>query len=459
MAALRQFFFCLLVSFGFGICGNVLAEDEDWGIEENNNAEETQVNKDESQGVEGDSQGSGGNSFFNKLMEAAGSALGEKVEEELDRATGTYAGKITDIILIERLGNKLVLDARYQGIKRSDGVSVVKEVMYQGGILSGFRSSPTPVSSRDGKVRLAIRLGGDSEDDGWGIEGEDTSGNVYSDQIRLSLVRDKKPDKQFGTLVFDLEKLWSDSEEPDQPFAENEEIELADDSNQEGKIKPMPGTFVKPGVVLKPAPIKKIPATISSKASQQTTTQKVPAKPVKVRTKRIMGTITVDKRYDIYANASRMLWSTGRGQIEKIGADANAGGYIKKIAKAKLTSGNNASKLIYAHPAPGRNGFAQGILKNVKLDKNIRFKSAVGFVGNNNKSDGSVFTVYLIDSNNKRIGRKFRKRVNANKYDYIDFDLSRYKGKTVSIVMHVDGGANSAYDSSVWIAPRLEVAK
>lgn len=462
MPAFRKLIICSLVSFSLGICTAAFAEDEDWGIEEDSSAEEVQVDDSETEDSE-DTKSESSGSIFDKFIKAAGSALGEKVEEEIDRVSGSYEGKITDIVLVERLGNKLVFDARYKGIKRSDGVSIAKEVMYQGEVLESFNSSATPVRGKGGKVRLAIKFKGESEDDGWGIEGEDkASDEIYSDQIRLSLVRDKNPDKPFGSLAFDIDKLWVDSDEPDQPFAEDEEMELEGDSEQGGTIKPMPGVFIKPGVVIKPAPLKAGTASVantkvqSPKASATGKTQKVPARPIKVRPKNV---IAVTQRFDIYENANKMQWSTGKGNIQKIADGPKERGYIKKIARGKLSTGNKASKLIYAHPAPRRDGYSQGILSNVKLVKKTRFKSAVGFVGNNTKSDGAIFSVFLVDSNNKRIGRKFRKRVNPNKYEYIDFDLSRYKGKVVSIVMRIDGGANSAHDSSVWIAPRLEVEK
>ncbi len=459
MTGIRQIILGLLVFAGINFSPAAIAEDEDWGVEDNTQQEESMSGNSEEPNEGSSEKGSGG-SFLNKLMEAAGDALGEKVDDELDRLSGNYKGKITDIVLVERLGNKLVIDARYEGIKRSDGVSIVKEVMYQGAVLSGFTSTPTPVRSKDGKVRLAIKLGGESEDDGWGVENEETSDETYSDQIRLSLVRNKKPEKQFGSLAFDIDKLWIDSDEPDQPFSDDEEIELEDDG-QDGKIKPMPGVFVKPGVVIKPAPIRTANVKSTPKISQNDTKQRVPAKPVLTRQKPILGNvITIKGRYDIFANANRIKWSTGKGTVDKIAEGPKARGYIKKIAKGKLSTGNNASKMIYAHPAPSRNGFSMGVLPNVKLDKNTKFKSAVGFVGNSTKSDGVVFSVYLIDpTTKKRIGRKYRKRVNSNKYDYIDFDLSRYKGRTASIVMRIDGGDNSAYDSSVWIAPKLVVTE
>ncbi len=447
MTEIRQVALSLLLIFSFCFSVNAFAEEDDWGIEKETDQPELTASGDEEADVDKEDTGKSdsGGSFFNKLMEAAGGALGSKVEEEIDRLSGNYDGKITDIVLIERLGNKLVFDAHYEGIKRSDGVSISKEVMYQGTVLSGFKSTPTSVSGKGGKVRLAIKFKGGEEDDGWGVEGEDDVGDeVYSDQIRLSLVREKNPDKPFGALAFDLDKLWTDSDEPDQPF-DDEAMELEEDSGKDGTIKPMPGVFVKPGVVIKPAPLK------------SSNLKPVVAKPVLVKPKGIL--VVVNNNYDIYSNVEKLKWSTGSESDEKVGIGARVRNNIRKIEKAKLSTGNNATKLIYTHPAPNRDGFAEGKLSNIKLVKKTHFKSAVGFIGNSQKSDGAIFSVYLIDSNGKRVSRKFRKRVNPNKYEYIDFDLSSYKGKVVTIVMRVDGGANSSHDSSVWIAPRLEVVE
>lgn len=432
-----------------------------------------------------------GESIFNKFVEAAGEALGDKVEDELDKLSGNYEGKITDIVLIERRGNKLVIDARFEGIKRNDGVSIVKEVMYQGEVLSSFVSTPSPVNSRDGKLRLSIKFNSEGESDGWGIE-EDSGDESYSDQIRLSLVRDSKPEKSFGALAFDIDKIWTDSDEEDVPFEEDEEISLADeDDSAQARPKPgvfpKPGLFIAPGAVMKPAPLKVIPLKTapakvhpSQSAAQQTTAQgqQTASKPNSqisstqsnstnsgVRTQRLPAKvqpmpITVNGSYDIYANAGKAKWATREGKVANVAVGARSRGAVKQIDKGKLSTGNSASKMIYTHPAPNKDGYIMGVLPQIKLGKSIHFKSAIGFVGNASKSDGVLFSVYMVDPvSKKRIGRKTRKRVSPKKYEYIDLDLSRYAGKTVSLVMRVDAGATATQDNAVWIAPRFEMVK
>ncbi len=421
-----------------------------------------------------------GESIFNKFIEAAGEALGDKVEDELDKLSGSYEGKVTDITLIERRGNKLVFDVRFKGIKRSDGVSIVKEVMYQGEVLSSFISSPSPVNSRDGKLRLSIKFNSDGEDDGWGIE-SDSGDESYSDQIRLSLVRDSKPEKPFGALAFDIDKIWIDSDEEDVPFDEDEEISLADedDSAQAGPkpgVFPKPGLFIAPGAVMRPVPLKaaslkagavtvntvqgqqaagnsQVSSTQSNSTNSGIRTQRLPTKIQPMP-------ITVNGSYDIYANAGKAKWTTGKGKTVNVSVGARSRGLVKQIDKGKLSTGNSASKIIFTQPVSNHDGYITGTLPQVKLGKSIHFKSAIGFIGKASRSDGVVFSVYMIDPiSRKRIGRKTRKRVSPKKYEYIDLDLSRYAGKVVTLIMRVDAGATATQDTAVWIAPRFEMVK
>ncbi len=429
-----------------------------------------------------------GESIFNKFVEAAGEALGDKVEDELDKLSGNYAGKITNITLVKRLGNKLVFDVNFEGIKRTDGVSIVKEVMFQGEVLSSFVSSPSPVNRRDGKLRLSIKFNSSGEDDGWGIE-SDSSDESYSDQIRLSLVRDSKPEKTFGALAFDIDKIWIDSDEEDVPFEEDEEISLADEGDST-QPRPKPGVFIVPGSVMKPVPLKTAPLKASpSKASSakidaskantaQASTAQVgtsQGQAVKapqssstsggVRTQRLPTKIkpmpiTVNGRYDIYANANKVKWATGKGNKIQMAVGARTRGAVKQIEKGKLSTGNSASKMIFTRPISNHDGYITGTLPQVKLGKSIHFKSAIGFVGNASKSDGVIFSVYMVDTTtNKRTSRMIRKRVDPKKYEYIDLDLSRYAGKVVTLMMRVDAGSTATQDTAVWIAPRFETVK
>ncbi len=418
-----------------------------------------------------------GESIFNKFVEAAGEALGDKVEDELDKLSGNYAGKIADITLVKRLGNKLVFDVHFEGIKRTDGVSIVKEVMFQGEVLSSFVSSPSPVNRRDGKLRLSIKFNSGGEDDGWGIE-SDSGDESYSDQIRLSLVRDSKPEKPFGALAFDIDKIWIDSDEEDVPFEEDEEISLADEGDST-QPRPKPGVFIVPGSVMKPVPLKtaqlkadtskvnpaqgqhaKTQQSAVAQSSTQSNSTKSGVRTQRLATKIQPMPITVNGRYDIYANAGKIKWATGKGKALKMVVGARSRGAVKQIEKGKLSTGNSASKMIFTQPISNHDGYITGTLPQIKLGQSIHFKSAIGFVGNASKSDGVVFSVYMIDPvSKKRIGRKTRKRVSPKKYEYIDLDFSRYAGKVITLIMRVDAGATATQDAAVWIAPRFEMVK
>lgn len=152
-----------------------------------------------------------GSSFFNKLLDAAGSAVEKGIDDKLDDFLGSFKGKITGLTIVERRKNRLILDVIYEGIKNSDRVAVVQEVLYAGEVVKGIYGTPAPVTDRKGTVRLAINWNAQdgNDDDGWGIAAPaetPTPSTLFSDQIRLALVRETHPERSFGMLVFDFAK-------------------------------------------------------------------------------------------------------------------------------------------------------------------------------------------------------------------------------------------------------------
>ena len=121
------------------------------------------------------------------------------LQEGIDEFIGNYKGSLGDVTLIERLGNKIILEVTYDNIKRSDNVHVQGEVRYFGAPLEGFSNTLNSVSGSRGKVKLAIGWS-QKEDDGW----ETVSSEVESDQIRLFLVRKSNPDRPFGEIIYDI---------------------------------------------------------------------------------------------------------------------------------------------------------------------------------------------------------------------------------------------------------------
>ena len=400
-----------------------------------------------------------GNSLFNKLMDAAGDALEEKAGEKIDELSGTYKGQIDSLILQERRGNIVIFDVKFSGIKKQDGVFIQREVLYGGETLNVFEDEWVAVDKKSGEMRLSIKFKGATEtDDDWGVEDDsEESGAVISDQIRLSLVRESNPDRVFGTLVFDLPKEWTESNEIDQPPAttdEDEAITLAEEEGDADKKPParvVPGRFIKPGTVMSPVKPTKPLTTKPAVKPEKPTVKPVQVKPATVS----IAPIVIKDRYNFFANAAKASWKNGSGQsLPFPGSPKDKRGFVRTLKEGHLHTGNKAVKMIQTHPEWKKRGTIVGTFPLMKFDGAFKFKAVVGFLKGAAQSDGARFGVYIkADGKTRRLAGK---TVKPNKYQQLEVDLSRYKGKTCQLILKVDAGRNSAQDWAVWVAPKLE---
>ncbi len=363
-------------------------------------------------------------------------------QESFDDWVGNYNGRLGDVKLLERLGNKVVLEVTYDNVKRSDNVNVQGEVLYYGEKLEGFGNTLNSISGRKGKVTLVIGWA-PLEDSDWGT----TSEEVQSNQIRLFLVRGSSPDRPFGEIMYDLPKTWTASDAPDQAdmTAESDGIELeeepgpADTAGLSG-----PSIFVKPGTVLRP----KSPAVSSQSGIQSTpqplrTVQTTQMKPLPVKV----------QSYDFYSHAKSAKWRSPHGNLTYPGRGNDQRGYVRPVASGKLNSGNKAKTMLLTHPSFSSGGWIEGTFPEMILGNNLFFKSIVGFSIGANQSDGATFQVYV--KYNNKYHRVNNTRVRNKKYGKIDVDLSHWANKTVQIVLRIRAGKTSTQDWAVWVKPRL----
>jgi len=382
----------------------------------------------------------------NDLLQGLMGIFKEGLQETIDEFIGNYKGTLGDVKLIERVGNRIVLEVTYDNIKRSDNVHVQAEVLDFGAPLEGFTNTLNTVSGSRGKVKLAIGWS-EKEDDGW----ETVGSEVKSDQIRLFLVRKSNPERPFGEIIYDISKTWINNDEPDEEsmVADSGIIELEDgeitpettpDNNSAGK--PKPDIFVKPGTILKPktqiTPSKVSPAIAATPAA--TTTK------VRQRSHAITS-------YDFYKNASLAKWRSSAGAITFPGSGNDPKGFVRLIPAGRLNSGNAAKTLLQTHPSWETNGRIEGRFPLMLLSDKLRFKAVVGFLQGANRTDGVTFQVYVKE------GSKYHRiasvKVSSKKYVTINADLSKWAGKKIQILLRVRAGKTSAQDWAVWVKPRL----
>lgn len=393
----------------------------------------------------------------NPLMEGLMTIL----QESIDEFIGNYKGRLGEVKLIERRGNRLVLEVTYDNVKRSDNVYVQGEVLNYGSKLEGFTNNLSSISGSHGKARLAIGWTPQG-DDGWGTSVAD----VRSDQIRLYLVRSSNPDRPFGEIVYDLSKLWTDSDQIDEEAmtADSGAIELEDepaDSGTSSSTGPStPSIFIKPGTVLKPhqpsASVQKPDQTVQSTPQPGTAQTQAPAAPggVAATVKPIPAVIKGIEQYDFYANASKATWRSRRDRPDLSGPYTDKKGFVRKIAKARLNSGTNAIEMIEMHPGERRKAYIYGAFPAMILGEGVHFKAIAGFLNGANKSDGAAFEVYVVE--NKKQHQVASVWVKPTEHSRIDADLSQWRGKKVQLVLKVRAGRRSGYqDWAVWVKPRL----
>ncbi len=410
------------------------------------------------------SQDTGGSGSSNELFDGLMNILQEGIEEFI----GNYKGSLGEVKLLERLGNKIVLEVTYDNVKRSDNVYVQGEVMHYGEKLEGFSNTLSSIRGSHGKAILSIGWS-QTEDENWGT----VSSEVQSDQVRLFLVRKSNPDRPFGEILYDMSKIWVNSDAPDEEsmLADNDSIEL-EEGESVTENKPAPGVFVKPGTVLRPfnpaATIQR-PATAAQSTTQpspptgvQSTVQTPPGaasqtQPAPPTLGTPVRTTRLNKpglqSFDYYRNAQIAKWRSSAGQLSFPGRSNDPRGFVRTLSNATLSSGNKAIELVQMHPEFKPKGWIDGHFPAMVIGKNLHFKSIVGFLRGANKSDGATFQVYVKENN--KYYRVANARVRANKYVSLDADLSRYAGKKIQIVLRVRAGQTSKQDWAVWVKPRL----
>jgi hypothetical protein len=393
--------------------------------------------------------------IFGSLMDALGGAAKDVMQDKVDEFSGTYSGRLDEIRLVDRLGNRIVLDVTYKGIKASDGVNVQAEVLSGGVPLDGFSTQLTPVSGKEGRVRLTIKKFAVAADEGWGLT-TDTSETFESDQIRLFLVRETHPDRSFGQIVYDLPKTWSSSSEPDEApamtgqgggaieLAEGETLE-SEGSESVGSVKP----FYPAGVVLAPA---KMPTAAVSQQPPQVVGQPQKQPQLAKAMPRIQS-------YNFYteANARRAKWRGTGGALALNGTFQDKTGSIRTIVSGKLSTGNFAKDMLLVDlPRRAReNGYILGTYPAMRLDNGLHFKVIAGYIKGAHAKKGAVFIVNVIDVQKRSRHQIIKRKVAANEIVRLDANLSHWAGKDIRIELKVDANGNKTPDRAVWVKPRI----
>lgn len=373
--------------------------------------------------------------FLKGLTDVLGGVAKESMQKAMDEWLGTYKGRIGEVELVKRQGNALVLDVTYENVKRADGVSVDGRILEGGFPLDGFETNLLPIQGERGKARLTIRKSEGAGESGWGV----STAELESDQVELFLVRKGHEDRPFGNLVYDLAKIWSESDAPDeppQPSEQEETIALA-----EGETKPLKPIVV-PGTVLAPV---RTTATQPQTQTVKPSTTFAPVAPLAA---------AKVKEYDFYANAAKAKWRNASTDLPFPGQANDPRGFVRVMASGQLNPNNAAQFLLQTHPEWKEGGLIAGLYPDMVLDDHMRFRAVAGFLKGASQSDGATFVVQVYEAGRYRT--VLRQRVTQERFVHLDGDLKPWAGKKVGIILRVEAGKTSAQDWAVWVKPRLE---
>jgi len=410
--------------------------------------------------------------FEDLLKSVAQEALKEVTEEKLGDITGKYKGEIEEVKLLERRGNRLVLEVKYGHVKHPDGVVVKAEVLYGGEPMPQFRSSLGQVKGKRGTVRVTISqqkpgtIEGESEEE-WGFvtveeeEGKKEAETLFTDQIRLYMVRENDPkEHRFGTLLFDLPKTWNGTDAPDVEEAQREEAKKEESVTLEEESKPTPEqtpVFVPAGSILKPLPPVKAVPPIKPETTSKT---KSSIKPIPVQGLPTPHVFRLEKgTYSLYKEAHKARWVDSDSHRVTYAKQAGRGAaFVTKATRALLKPGNRkVAHVIVTMPPLKRGARIIGDFPPVKLLGDAKFKAVVGFDSRSKAKKANV-TVYLKTKKNGKdiIYWILKTPLDDRRYRPIMADLKRWKGKRVQIGFMVQSLSDTKSTRIIWVNPRIE---
>lgn len=147
-------------------------------------------------------------------------------------------------------------------------------------------------------------------------------------------------------------------------------------------------------------------------------------------------------------------WSNGMIALSFPGDDGDYSGFANNRYSSFLENGRVYREVLLTHPDWRNNlGLIVGIFKIENLAENAIFKAEVGFLKEAYQSDGVEFRVFV----NKDLTYYATKQCFYDGHlDELSFNLAKYAGQNVELVLQVKGLRTSTQDWAVWVDPRIE---
>jgi hypothetical protein len=209
-----------------------------------------------------------------------------------------------------------------------------------------------------------------------------------------------------------------------------------------GRAKATPSTALTAPRTIQKRPIKASPAPMTATAT--------PSKQQSIH----QGKSTAKKdTYFLYREAQRAKWTSTSGNVV-FGSDRVPNiGMVKIISKGQLANGRDAINILLTQPDWKKGGYIQGEFPALKLGRNTNFKTTVAMLKGVHPSDTLSFDIMLREGRHKKVIKQ--QQLRGIQQVFLDVDLSRWRGKTVQLILKVRSLRGAKQLPAVWVNPIL----
>jgi hypothetical protein len=198
-----------------------------------------------------------------------------------------------------------------------------------------------------------------------------------------------------------------------------------------------------PRTAVKSSKVASAPMSTSSKLSKPKSIQQSKS------TKRPAG------MHSLYSEAQKASWKSKSSKVVFNSDRAPRFGVAKGLSKGRLSNGDIAGKLLLTQPAWAKGGYIQGEFPAIKLGRKPHFKTIVTMLKGAHPSTLLSFDVLIRDG--KRIAVVTQQRFSGTKPIPLNVNLSRWKGKTIRLILRVRLLKGTKPAPAVWIYPSLRI--
>ncbi|RLC20296.1 MAG: hypothetical protein DRH93_13950 [Deltaproteobacteria bacterium] len=159
--------------------------------------------------------------------------------------------------------------------------------------------------------------------------------------------------------------------------------------------------------------------------------------------------------HSLYIEAQKARWVSKSSKVVFNSDRVPRFGVAKSLSKGRLSNGDIAGKLLLTQPAWAKDGYIQGEFPAIKLGRKPHFKTIVTMLKGAHPSTLLSFDVLIRDG--KRITVVTQQRFSGTKPIPLNVNLSRWKGKTIRLILRVRLLKGTKPAPAVWVNPSLRI--